>query len=134
VTGDEGTLFREALWEALRRRVCSVCLDRRDDGTCGLTRETRCVLEVHLEGVVAALSATRGQTPDGRARAIQDRVCRGCQEAETSGACRLGDRGECALRDYLPQIAAVVDELAVAPEALGSDGHLVRSSIEEKPQ
>lgn len=26
----------QVYWDAIRRRVCSVCLDQADDGSCGL--------------------------------------------------------------------------------------------------
>jgi len=115
VTGNKDNLSREALWEALRRRVCSVCLDRRDDGTCGRGGEIGCALDEQLELVASALSASRGQPLEARARAIEEQVCRHCSGPDHGGSCRLGERGECAVRDYLPLIARVVDEVELEP-------------------
>jgi hypothetical protein len=115
VTGNKDNLSREALWEALRRRVCSVCLDRRDDGTCGRGGEIGCALEEQLERVASVLSASRGQPLEERARAVEAQVCRHCSGPDNGGPCRLGERGECAVRAYLPLVARVVDEVELEP-------------------
>ncbi len=138
VTGNKDNLSREALWEALRRRVCSVCLDRRDDGSCGRGGESGCALEEQLERVVSALSASRGQTLEERARAVEEQVCCHCLGPDHGGSCRLGERGECAVRAYLPIIARVVDDAELGPPDPGAPPEAeVRHSIEEieeKPQ
>jgi hypothetical protein len=138
VTGNKDNLSREALWEALRRRVCSVCLDRGDDGTCGRGGEFRCALEEQLERVALALSACRGQPLEERARAVEEQVCRHCSGPDHGESCRLGERGECAVRAYLPLVARVVDDLELVPADSGAPreagvSHSIEE-IEEKPQ
>ena len=43
--------------EALKERVCGICFDRKDDGTCGLPEGRTCAIEAHLPGIVKAIEA-----------------------------------------------------------------------------
>ena len=97
--------------EALHRRVCAVCLDSRDDGSCGLTRGRSCAVERHLPRLVDALLKVRSGRMDEYAGALESEVCSRCDEQDARGACRLRDRGECALAIYLPLIVDAFEEI-----------------------
>jgi hypothetical protein len=99
-----------AYWEAIQRRVCSVCLDAADDGSCGLTRRV-CALERHLPGLVNALVAVRSDRMDEYVAAIEAHVCSQCPEQDACGECRLRDDGRCSLYSYLSLVVDAVEEV-----------------------
>lgn len=50
--------------EAIRRDVCSVCLDRDPDGSCERRRQVRCALDAYLLPVVDAIEEATGKRFD----------------------------------------------------------------------
>lgn len=107
-------LYR-AYWDAIRRRVCSVCLDQRDDGSCGLTGRV-CAIDRHLPKVVQAIVAIDSNQMDPYVAAIEAQVCARCSQQDAQGHCSLREQGECALYTYL---FLVVDAIQEVREAAG---------------
>ena len=96
--------------EALRRRVCAVCLDGKDDGSCGLILPGECAVERHLARLVEAVLDVRARRDDAYAAAVEARVCSHCTERDQLGLCRLRRDGRCALAVYLPLIVEAIEE------------------------
>jgi hypothetical protein len=99
-----------AYMEAIRRRVCAVCLDGRDDRSCGLTGRT-CAVEEHLPQVVRALSAVSSGNMQDYEEALRAQVCSRCDHQDDRGVCRLRDRADCALDAYLSLVLDAVEEV-----------------------
>jgi len=97
--------------EALRRRVCAVCLDSKDDGACGLASPADCAVEQHLPRIVEAVLDVRARRDDAYAAAIEARVCSHCSERDGLGLCQLRRDGRCALAVYLPLIVEAIEEV-----------------------
>jgi hypothetical protein len=93
--------------EAIRRHVCSVCLDSKDDGSCSLTGRV-CAIDAQLPALVAAILATRSRRMDDYYDAIQGQVCPGCRQ-DQAGRCALRDAGDCALATYLPLVVDAIE-------------------------
>lgn len=102
--------YYEAFRDAIRRRVCSVCLDQRDDGSCGLSGRT-CAIESHLPGLVAALAGIESSRMDEYVAAIEAQVCGNCAVPDAARICQLRQRGDCALYTYLPLVVEAVKEV-----------------------
>jgi hypothetical protein len=96
--------------DALRKRVCAVCLDSRDDRSCGLAAGRTCVVEEQLPRLVDVLLEVHSGRMDEYAAALESGICSRCAGQDDEGACRLRDRGECALAVYLPLIVDVIEE------------------------
>ena len=107
----------QAYREAIRRRVCAVCLDGRDDGTCGLPDPTACAIDEHLPRLVDAILDVRTRRDDAYAAAVEARVCAHCSERDGLGLCRLRRDGRCTVSVYLPLIVEAVDEVAKRHES-----------------
>jgi hypothetical protein len=103
----------EAFLAAIQRRVCSVCLDQKDDGSCGLRGRT-CAIERHLPDVVRTLTAVDSPSMDDYVAALESRVCGQCSEQDASGRCALRVRGDCALHAYLSLVVDAVQEVGAA--------------------
>jgi hypothetical protein len=97
--------------EALRRRVCAVCLDGADDGRCGLEPGVRCPVEEHAATLVDLLLELRARHDTRFSAAVESRICASCPRRDGSSTCRSGDEGRCALSVYLPLIVEAIDEV-----------------------
>jgi hypothetical protein len=106
---------RDSLHDAIRRRVCAVCLDRRDDGSCGLDATRVCALEDHFARIVEAVTAADGRGLEECRQAIRERVCSECSLQDNEGSCRVQQRAECALDAYLPLVVDAIRELTAGP-------------------
>jgi hypothetical protein len=105
----------EAFLEAIQRRVCTVCLDQKDDGSCGLRGRT-CAIEKHLPDVVRVVTAIDSDHMDDYVAALESEVCGSCSEQDASGHCAIREKGRCALHAYL---SLVVDAIQDVREAEG---------------
>ena len=103
----------QAYWDAIRRKVCSVCLDQANDGSCGLTRRT-CAIEAHLPRLAEVLSAIDSPRMDDYVAAVEAEICSRCPERDAQGRCDLRNEGECALSAYLSLVVEAVEETHAA--------------------
>jgi hypothetical protein len=111
----DGDLYA-AYHDAIMRRVCSVCLDQRADGTCGLANRT-CAIEEHLPLILNAVLSVRSDRMDDYVDAIKTHVCAQCGTEDACGRCRLRDRGECALDTYLYLVVEAIEEVQASQGA-----------------
>jgi hypothetical protein len=95
--------------EAIRRKVCCVCLDRRDDGSCGLSQRT-CAIESHLPRVVEAVLKVESNRMDEYVAVIETEVCGRCESSATE-RCGHREKGECALNTYLYLVVAAIQDV-----------------------
>jgi hypothetical protein len=96
--------------DAIRTRVCAVCLDARDDRSCGLSGRV-CEIETHLPAIVAALSSVESTRMEDYENAIRARVCSACEKQDAAGRCALRDDRTCALDVYLSFVLDSVEEV-----------------------
>jgi hypothetical protein len=101
----------QAYLDAIRRRVCSVCLDQRDDGTCHLAGRRLCAIEAHIPRIVEAVMAIDSSRMDEYVDAIKAQVCSDCRHENLDGSCMFRERGECALWTYLPLVVGAIEEV-----------------------
>ena len=99
-----------AYWEALQASVCGVCLDRRDDGSCGLPRGQVCAMKRHLPLIVDVVHSVASTHMDEYVAAVEDHVCARCPEQDGAGRCPRRDKASCALYTYLPLVVDAVEE------------------------
>jgi hypothetical protein len=108
----------KSFWEALQRRVCSVCLDGADDGSCGLGGDRTCVIERDLPRLVEAVLAVHSGRMDEYVAAVEAQICGRCTEQDAQGLCQLRQKGECALSTYLPLIVDAIEEVTGTTQIL----------------
>jgi hypothetical protein len=97
--------------DAIRRRVCAVCLDGADDGTCGLSGTRSCAVEELLPRIVDAVLDVRVGQHDAYSAAIEARVCSHCKDRDALGQCRLRRDGRCALAAYAPLVVEAIEDV-----------------------
>ena len=103
--------------DAIRRRVCAVCLDGAEDGACRLAGDRTCAVDEHLPQLVGAIRDVRAGREDGYATAVEVRVCRHCSHRDPRGGCSLRQDGSCALAVYLPLLVEAIEEVDEGDEA-----------------
>ncbi len=109
VAAPGGELSQQVYRDALRRRVCAVCLDGADDGRCALGGNLSCPMIELLPELVAAIEEARARQ-SGYPRVVEARVCSRCSHRDHLGLCALRRQARCALWLYLPLVAEAVAE------------------------
>jgi hypothetical protein len=102
--------------EAIRSRVCAVCLDGTDDARCALASRERCPLDALLERLVDAIRDVKLRRDDAFAAAVEARVCAHCTQRDSLGLCRSRRDGRCAVAVYLPLLVEAVLEVDGRPD------------------
>jgi hypothetical protein len=97
--------------DAIRRRVCAICLDGADDGSCGLAGPPSCGIDEHLPRLVDAILDVRRRHDDAYAAAVEAKVCSHCSHRDALGLCRLRRDGRCTVSVYLPLVIEAVEEV-----------------------
>jgi hypothetical protein len=105
-----GDVRYEAILTTIQARVCKVCMDQKDDGTCGL-RKRVCAIETHLPGVVQVVAGIDSDRMDDYVAALESQVCGGCAQQDAAGSCSLRQEGECALHSYLSLVVDAIQDL-----------------------
>jgi hypothetical protein len=100
----------ERVWRKIQKQVCSVCLDRHDDGTCGLSRRN-CALAVHLPRAIEVASAIDSAQMEPYYEAFEREICARCSSQNLDGVCTLRARAECALHAYMPLVVEAIREV-----------------------
>ena len=101
--------------EAIRERVCAVCLDGVFDAQekflyCGLPKGRTCHIKLYLPEVLEVLSAIDSPRMDDYVALLQEKVCRHCQQAP-DGTCALRLKAECPLDTYFMLVAEAIEEV-----------------------
>jgi len=99
----------QAYRDAIRRRVCAVCLDSADDGSCSLAAARSCAIETLLPRLVETVLEVGTSHHDAYAAAIEARVCGHCPDRDPLGQCHLRRDGRCALAVYVPLIVEAIE-------------------------
>jgi hypothetical protein len=100
----------DAIREALKERVCSICFDRNDDGTCGLPPGRVCAIEGHLPEIVKAVEAVESVDLAPYVDAIRAQVCPHCSEDEY-GHCVFRDHFDCSVDNFLMLVVDAIEEV-----------------------
>jgi len=99
------------LEEALRRRICSVCVDHNVDGSCDLDARHECVLFDRLPQVARSISRVHSDQLDDYITAMREDICSECFHQSLDGSCKERDEVRCALDRYLIPIVDAIEEV-----------------------
>lgn len=99
------------LEEALRRRICAVCVDRNVDGTCSLDERHECALFERFPRIAQSISRVSSDRIEDYIDAIRKDVCADCPNQDEGGLCTLREEVRCVLDRYLLLIVDAIEEL-----------------------
>ncbi len=95
--------------DAVLERVCAVCADRRDDGSCGLDTNLECAIRKHLPRIIESLDGTHSEHLVDYVTPIRSGICSICESENADGSCDVRERVDCPLDRYL---SLVIDAIA----------------------
>ena len=102
-----------ALEVVLRRRACSICVNRSVNGTCDVDSRRECALFERLPQITQSIYRIRSDKIDDYTTAIRENVCAECFHQHLDGSCKQREEHRCALdRHLVPIIWAVESFLA----------------------
>lgn len=104
--------------EAIRRRVCSVCIDAvyRDGHQfvrCGLPAGRTCPVELYLPQVVEVVETVDSPLIEDYVTILRDKVCALCEQSPED-VCALRLQADCALDRYFMLVAEAIEEVRAA--------------------
>ncbi len=100
----------EVFREALRTRVCAICFDRNDDGTCGLPKGRVCALEGHLPEILKAVESVHSFDLTPYVEGIRTQVCPNCSQDEY-GRCAFRENFDCSVDNFLLLVVDTIEEV-----------------------
>jgi hypothetical protein len=114
------TNIRDQYWllpklqEALRQRVCSVCVDRSLDGPCAVDTRHECALFNNLPRIARSISSVQSDKISDYVAAIRQDVCDICIHERLDGSCKEREEVRCVLDRYLIPIVQTIEEITGA--------------------
>lgn len=96
--------------EALKERVCGICFDRNDNGTCGLPEGRVCALEGHLPEIVKAVESVHSFDLSPYVEGIRAQVCPNCSQDE-SGRCVFRESFDCSVDNFLMLVVDTIEDI-----------------------
>jgi len=96
--------------EALKTRVCGVCFDRNDNGTCGLPEGRVCALEAHLPEIVKAVESVHSFDLTPYVEGIRSEVCPKCSQ-DDYGRCVFRENFDCSVDNFLLLVVDTIEEV-----------------------
>lgn len=101
--------------QAIRRRVCSVCIDgifakEHEFVRCGLPADRTCHIELYLPQVIEVVESIDSPRMDDYLTILREKVCAMCENSE-EGYCALRLKSECALDRYFMLVAEAIEEV-----------------------
>lgn len=107
-----GTINLEPYREAIRQRICSICHDSRDDGSCRRPAEDLCALVSHVEEMVnAVVRVGVGEDVGAYLEKLRSDLCPTCRQDE-AGDCSLRVLADCAADAYILPVIEVIEDVA----------------------
>lgn len=93
---------------AIRKNVCSICVDSTTEGSCMLQASEVCALEKYLPQIVDIVRLTDEAGGGDYMKALREGVCADCRTQGRDGYCRLREDVNCSLDRYFPLIVDII--------------------------
>jgi hypothetical protein len=100
----------EVFRQTLKDRVCGICFDRNDDGTCGLPESRTCAIEAHLPEIVKAIEAVESFDMTPYVERIRSEVCPNCSQ-DALGRCAFRESFDCSVDNFLMLVVDAIEEV-----------------------
>ena len=98
-----------AYWQAIRDKVCTVCIDGDSHGNCRLDAEYDCPLETQLPRIIQIVGSLQHESMEQYVRELHVIVCTECAFQSATGHCPLRNDGDCALERYFPLVVESIE-------------------------
>jgi hypothetical protein len=99
--------YTEYLFE-VKARVCSLCSQSNEDGSCSLSGTQKCTVERHLPRIVEVANTVQGNDAAEYIGAFRMHVCKDCRE-NGEHSCTDRDSDACGLDTYFPLVLEAIE-------------------------
>ena len=106
-------LFREAL----KKRVCGICFDRNDDGTCALPKDRTCALDAHLPEILKVVESIHSVDLSPYVDAIRSEICPNCSQ-DAEGHCVFRESFDCSVDNLLYLVVETIEDVKKKEDGL----------------
>ncbi|MDZ7363290.1 MAG: hypothetical protein ONB46_21610 [candidate division KSB1 bacterium] len=104
----------QAYLDAIRDRVCPVCLDAVMVGNkfvrCGLPAGRKCPVEIYLPQIVDVVESVDSWLMEDYVNVLREKVCASCENSEGE-VCVLRLQADCPLDRYFMLVAESIKEV-----------------------
>ena len=101
----------ETYEKAILDRICAVCIDRHEDGTCGLDPSLRCSIREHLPSLLELFDGVSFDNMAEYVERVRNNVCTVCNEGNRNGTCAPRDHIDCTLDRYLALVVEAIEDV-----------------------
>lgn len=95
-------------WQAVRDRVCTVCLDSDGHGNCRIDSSHECTIQKHLPLIVGVVNSAENGDMNACLRELRGTVCSRCRFQTVNGYCTARENIDCALDRYFPLVVGAI--------------------------
>jgi hypothetical protein len=104
--------------QAVLKRICDACVDRKHDGDCGLDPSLECAIRVHLPELLKTVQAVPSDRMDDHVASLRGNVCAICEQGEPD-ECEAPEKVECPMDRYLVLMVEAIQEVQRGGEDSG---------------
>lgn len=97
--------------EAVRKNICSICVDSSNTGECQLNEKELCAVEQFLPQIVEVIHTTETDEYEKHYQNLKNKVCKDCRAAEEGGNCYLREDANCSLDRYFHLIVDTIQKV-----------------------
>jgi len=95
---------------AIRKNVCSICVDSNEKGKCTLNDDEVCAVELYLPKIVEIVHNIKSDDIKDYVNALRENVCLECR-SQANGYCYLREDVNCSLDRYYSRIVETIQEV-----------------------
>ncbi len=96
----------EKYLQAIREKVCSICVDSDEKGNCKMTDEECCAVELYLDKIVDVIHSINSDRITDYVDALHQKICVECRG--NFERCNLRADVNCSLDRYFPLIVETI--------------------------
>lgn len=97
--------------DAIRKNVCSICVDSSENGDCTLTNKEICAVEYYLPVILEVIHSINSENIEEYHNKMKDIICAECHAAVDKDHCYLRDDANCSLDRYFALIVETVKKV-----------------------
>ena len=96
--------------EAVKRHVCSKCVDMTADGVCYSKDPKGCALFRYLPQLVMIAQHLNNPKLEDYIQTVREKIGMTCHNPDTAARCQWRDTLDCGLDCYLPLVLEAIEE------------------------
>ena len=97
--------------EAIRQRVCAVCLERTAENTCGMPDGAVCPIEPYVDKIVRTVHDVSSDKMADYVAALRKNVCALCPNSQGDGNCPFRQGIQCSLDRYFALVVDAIEDV-----------------------